>query len=543
MEVKSLFLRRQESIISAATFIGATFLGSAALGLIRDWLLAKFYGQSELLGVFYLADRVPSFIFSVLVVGSFSAAFIPVFTKYRREDEKEGWRLASQTLNATLIGFFILAGVLFILAPQVAYTLADSRLSPDQFKILVSLLRIMLLAQLVLIVSNFFTALLQSFKHFILPALSPIFYNLGLIIGILFSIRFGITAAAWGMVLGAILHLAIQLPQIFRVGFNYNFRQFNVRWPPFVEMVWLLVPRTLSVIVSQSSLLVDSYLAAWVSFNAVAPYTFALHLQNLPLAVFGMSISQALFPTLSQKALNQDLSSFRKTFFTSFMQLAFLTLPVAAIFLVLRVPVVRLAFGTAHITWVATLTTSYVLAFLALALFPQSVTLSLVKAFYSLHDTKTPLKVSLVTTLLNIILAVTVVRVLGWGVWGLSFTYLISASLECGGMLFFLGKRLGGLPFEDLGKPLFKILAATMVMAGFLYLPLKQLDLYVLDTSRTINLFLLTIIAGVCGLTIYLILTFLLRVSEVELLWRLLRRVRRLFSFAPITSFDPEPNS
>lgn len=543
MAIKNLFLQRQESIISAATFIGATFLASAALGLIRDWLLAKFYGSSELLGLFYLADRIPSFIFNVLVVGSFSAAFIPIFNKYRHEHEALGWKLASQTLTATLLGFFILASLLFVLASQVAHGLVNGRVAPANFDILVTLLRVMLLAQLVLIISNFITAVLQSFRHFILPALAPILYNVGLIIGILASPRFGITAAAWGMVLGATLHLLIQLPQLLRLGFCYNYREFNLRWPPFLEMLALLIPRTISVVISQSSLLVDSYLAAWVSLTAIAPYTFALHLQNLPLAVFGISISQALFPTLSQKALNQDLASFRKTFLTSFMQLAFLTLPVAAIFLVLRVPVVRLAFGTAHISWPATLTTSYVLAFLAFALFPQAASLSIIKAFYALHDTKTPLKLGLVSTLLNVVLAVIAIKVLGFGVWGLSLAFLVATSLECLFLLFLLGKKLGGWPFEELGKPLLKIFMATGAMAAFLYWPLKRLDFYVLDTSRTVNLLLLTAIAALGGFIIYLVLTYLLKVSEIELLWRLFKRIRRFFSFAPLASYDPEQNS
>ena len=527
MAIKTLFLRRQESIISAASFIGATFLASAALGLIRDWLLAKFYGSSDLLGVFYLADRVPSFIFNVLVVGSFSAAFIPIFTKYQHKDEATAWKLASQTLNVTLLCFFILASLLFVLSPNVAYLLIDSKLSTENFALLVSLLRVMLLAQLILIVSNFFTATLQSFKHFILPALSPIFYNAGLIIGILLSVRFGIIAAAWGMVLGAFLHLLIQLPQMTRLNFSYS-RFLDLRFAPFREMVRLLVPRTLSVVVSQLSVLIDSYLAAWVALSSIAPYTFALHLQNLPLAVFGISLSQALLPTLSQEALN-DKAAFRKTFLTSFTQLAFLIFPVAAIFLILRVPVVRLAFGTANISWVATLTTSYVLAFLALALFPQAGSLSLVKAFYALHDTRTPLKISSITTLLNIVLAVLAIRFLGFGVWGLALAFLISSSLEFIGLLIFLGRKVGGWPFEQLAKPVFKILVATFAMAGFLYLPLKQLDFYILDTTRTVNLIGLTLIAGLLGLSIYTVITYFLKVTEVDLLWRLGLKIKSLF--------------
>jgi len=543
MAIKNLFLRRQESIISAASVIGITLLASSFLGLLKNRLFTQFYGDGLDVGLFYIADRVPNFIFSILVVGSFSAAFIPVFTKCRKKDEGSAWLLASQTLNAVLLCFFVLAILLFIFAPQVAALQTSHKIGDGPFETLVTMLRIMLLAQLILIISNFFSITLQSFKHFLAPALAPVLYNLGLIVGIVISSRLGIVYAAWGMVAGATLHLLIQLPLLSRIKFSYR-QYLNFKYAPFLEMLKLLGPRTLVVGFTQLSLLIDSWLTAWVSVAAVGPYTFASQLQNLPLGVFGASISQALFTTLSQKALNEDLEEFKKTFLTSFMQLAFLVLPVAAVLLVLRVPMVRLAFGSAKFSWEATLTTSYVLAFLALAVFPQAASWSLVKAYYALHDTKTPLKISSLTTLLNITIALIFIRAFHFGVWGLSLAYLISCSLEFGGLLFYLSRKLGGFKLEHFAIPLFKILIATFVMAGFLYLPLKRLDLFVIDTSRTINLLGLTVIAGILGLTIYLILTVVLRVTEVTLLWRLLRKFPKLLpTRTPEPSYEPLPNS
>jgi len=518
------FWRRQESIISAAMLIGSAFLASAVLGMIREYLLAYYFGDSTPLSLFYLADRIPSFVFNVLVVGSFAAAFIPVFTKQLKKSEEEAWHLASQALNATLLAFAIVSLLLIVLAPYVAGGLTESRLSVSEFSTLVTMFRIMLLAQLILIVSTFFTSLLQSFKHFLIPALAPVCYNGGLIIGVILAGHFGIWYAAWGMVGGSIVHLLIQLPQVRSLQFNYRLI-LDFKFGPFLEMLRLLLPRTLGVIVSQVSILVDTYLATSISVAAIVPYTRALRLQNLPLGVFGIAMSQALFPTLSQKALGEDKAEFKKVFLTSFTQLAFLIMPVAAIFLVLRVPVARLVFGTSLVSWEATLTTSYALAFFALALFPQAASLSLIKAFYALYDTKTQLIVSGLATCLNIMVAVFFIQFGRFGVWGLALAYLISSSVECLGLLFMLSKKVGGFPWEQFGKPLFKILTATFIMGGFLYLPLKNLDLFVLDTRWTFNLLWLSVISCLLGLVIYLLLTYLFKVQEIVLLWKLLRKI------------------
>ncbi len=518
------FWRRQESIISAAILIGGLFSASAVLGIAREYLLAYYFGDSTPLSLFYLADRIPSFVFNVLVVGSFATAFIPVFIKQFKKSEGDAWYLASQALNATLSAFALISVTLIILAPYMVSGLTSGRLSSAESLTLVALFRVMLLAQLILIISTFLTVLLQSFNHFLMPALAPVCYNVGLIVGVIVAGRFGILYAAWGMVGGALIHLLIQLPQVRRLKFNYRLI-LDFKFAPFLEMLRLLLPRTLGVVVAQISVLVDTYLAASLSVAAIVPYTRALKLQNLPLGVFGLAMSQALFPTLSQKALGENRTEFRKVFLTSFTQLAFLIMPVAAIFLVLRVPVARLVFGTSLVSWEATLTTSYALAFFALALFPQAANLSLIKAFYALYDTKTQLIVSGLATLLNIVVAVAFLQLGGFGVWGLSLAYLVSSSLECGGLLFMLSKKVGGFPWQQFGKPLFKILMATFIMAGFLYLPLKKLDLFVLDTRWTFNLLGLSTISCLLGLVIYLTLTYLFKVQEIVLLWKLLRKI------------------
>ncbi|MCX6783878.1 MAG: murein biosynthesis integral membrane protein MurJ [candidate division WWE3 bacterium] len=542
MTFKNLFLKRQESIITAAALIGLTLLGSGLLGFIRDRLAANFFGDSTPLGLFYLADKLPNFIFSVLVIGGFSTAVIPVFTKYLKNDVATAWELSSQILSVVLVGFAGLGVILFIFATPIASLLTSSKLSPSDFATLVTLLRILLLGQLLLIVSNFLTCLLQSHKHFLIPALSPIFYNLGLIVGIVAASRFGIIAAAWGAVLGACMHLAIQIPALKQIDFKFK-PQINLRAPAFLETMHLLGPRTLTIIVSQLSILIDSWLAAWVSVAAIVPYTFALHLQNVPLGIFGVSISAALFPTLSQKALIEDKTEFKKTFLTSFLQLSFLILPAAAVLLVLRVPAIRLVFGASRFSWEATLTAAYTLAFLALALFPQAAALSITKAFYALKDSKTPFIINCAGTIINIIVAILFIRVFHLGVWGLSLAYFISSSIECILLFTYLAKTLNGFSIVDFGKPFIKICAATFIMAGCLYLPLKQLDLYALDTSRTINLVILTAIAGLAGVISYLILTWLFKVQEIRLLYSLVNKIIKKPATAPeIPNYETTTN-
>lgn len=509
--------------------MAVTFSLSALLGLIRDRMLAHYYGDSADLGLYFAADRLPSLIFNLLVVGAFSSAFIPVFTRYLKEKERESaWRLAAQVLNAGLAVFLLLTILLLIFSRPLSQLLSAGQLKLWQTEKMAAMMRIMLLAQLILIVSSFFTGILQSFRYFFLPAITPIFYNLGIIVTIaIFYQRFGIYAPVWGMVVGASLHLLIQLPLAKYLGWRH-FWKLKFSHPGLREIWRLLAPRVASLGITQLPLLFNTYLAFLVSAPAVVVLNFASHLQGLPVGVFGLSMAQATLPALSEESGERE--NFKKTFVHSWNQMLFLIMPLAVLLIILRVPVVRLVFGAARYSWGSTLATAYTVAFFTLSAFPQAAVYLLNRAFYAVGDAKTPLKVSIYSTLFNLLLAVYLVAGWHWGVWSLALAYSLAAMMSMVWLFWDLARKVGGFVWEELLGPGVRIGFASLLTALALYIPMKILDQVVFDTTRTLNLLALTTIVSVFGLVIYWLCAKMFLVEELAELRQALVSLRKVES-------------
>jgi putative peptidoglycan lipid II flippase len=203
----------------------------------------------------------------------------------------------------------------------------------------------------------------------------------------------------------------------------------------------------------------------------------------------------------------------------------FLVIPASVILLVLRIPVVRIVYGVSNFPWEATVKTSYALAFFSISIFAQSSVYLLTRAFYALKDTKTPVIVSSVTIIINIVLSLLFIKVYHFGVWSIALSYSITSIIDAVAMLLLLSKKLGGFDPKAIIIPFTKISAAAVLMGISLYAPLKLLDQYVFDTTKTINLLALTAIAGTLGIAVYLLFTKLFKVGEIQMFYKLLRRL------------------
>jgi putative peptidoglycan lipid II flippase len=417
----------------------------------------------------------------------------------------------------------LLGGVLFIFSKQVIELLSLGQLTAEEVTLGANLMRIMIAPQLILVISSFVTSILHTFKYFLIPALSPILYNFGLLAGVLFlSPRYGIYGPALGVIIGSVLHLVVQIPLLRKVDvplrFNFNFSQVGLN-----KVISLVPFRVLSVVISNIISTVNNSLAILISIPSVVYLAYANTLQFFPVSLFAVSLSAALLPTLSSHS--DDMEKFKKIFLTSLHQMFFLIVPASLILTILRVPVVRIVYGVSNFPWEATVKTSYTLAFFSISIFAQGAVYLITRAFYSLKDTATPVKVSLVTFLLNVSLSLFFIKVLNWGVWSIALSFSIMSYLDFLFMLRLLSKRLGGFSKEELLIPFVKICYAAFFMGIFLYLPLKILDIFVFDTTRTIDLLILTGITGFVGMSTYLLLTKWMRVEEVQLFYRLVRKV------------------
>ncbi|MDO8638336.1 MAG: murein biosynthesis integral membrane protein MurJ [Candidatus Daviesbacteria bacterium] len=523
----SLLSTRQTSILSGAVVLMVTVFASKFLGLVRDRLLAQFFAPDQL-AVFLAAFRLPDLIFQLLIFGAISVAFIPVFTDYiHKKGEKEAFAFASDILNMVLVFFTIITIIIFFLAGPITNLIVPG-FTQQQKELTTALTQVILLGQIILVIGSFFTGICQSYQRFVVPALSSVFYNVGIIFGILFLVPYwGIFGPAYGVIIGASLYVLVQIPLVSSLGFRHilrlNFQSSGIR-----EVTSMMSIRTIGIAVEQINETVGLILATLITTSSVTFLTFAQHLQTVPIGLFGATLAQAALPVLSREQTKGEGDSFKITLLTTMHQILFLCLPATAILIVLRIPAVRLVFGASQFNWEATVLTGKTVAFLALGLAAQSVVLLLVRAFYALKDTRTPVIVSIVTVVLNVGLSYYFVVISHMEVWSLGLAYAVSANLSVLMLIYFLNKRVGGFDRLDLFMPAFKMILAAVVAAVALYVPIKSLDQLVFDTTKTINLVLLTGIASLFGLAVYFVMVYFLKVKELETFGNIIKKVYHL---------------
>jgi len=523
---KVLLSRKQTNILSAALVIMATYALSMILGILRERLLVtKFFACCRLsLDAYYAAFRLPDMIFQLVAIGALSAAFIPVFSDYLEKKDENTYHFASSIINYLVIFFLILAVIIFVLSQPLSQAITGS-FTENQVKLMAQMTRLMLFAQVLFLISNFLSAIIQSHQRFLIPALSPVAYNIGIISAILFFTPWwGIWAPVFGVILGAFLHLFIQIPLVLRLGFSYSFI-LERKTPGVGEVFRLMLPRTVALAVYQIEATVAVFLATSLPAGSLTMFYLAQRLMDLPVRLFGTPIGQAALPTLSSQKAKGNLTDFQKTLISSLNQILYLALPATAIILILRVPLVRLAYGAKSFPWHATILTAKTVGIFSLAIFSQATIQLLVRSFYALHDTKTPFLIGTFSVVLNVILAIILTFKLGWGILGLAAATSTASLGHSLLLLFFLVRRIPHLLEKKLLVGWFKIALATFFTAVFLWLPMKLLDRFILDTTRTINLLILTIIASLIGFSIYLLFSVILKIPEVFAFAQLIRRL------------------
>ncbi|MBI4065153.1 murein biosynthesis integral membrane protein MurJ [Candidatus Gottesmanbacteria bacterium] len=525
--VVALLVKKQKSVGAAAFVLALMVLTSRLLGLIRDRLLAARFAPDEL-GVYFAAFRLPNLLFELLVMGALTSAFIPVVTKYlTQKKENDAWSMVSTLINVSLLILILIALPFFIWAREFSKMFAPG-FSDGQIEQMVTYTRFMIAFQVTpLLIGNLFTGLLQAYQLFLVPALAPVIYNLGIIAGILLlTPALGLMAPVVGVAIGAVLFMVIQIPLIFSVGYRYRFEMYY-RHPGVREVGKLMLPRTIGLAIGQIDTTVDLILASLLGARMVTIFNFAQHLQQLPIGLFGTTIAQAALPTLSISEALEDRQQFQHVILRSLHQILFFILPLSVFFIVLRIPIVRLVFGASRFDWSATVLTGMTLAMFSISLFAQAVSQVLARGFYALYDSKTPVIVGVVSILVNTILSIYFIRVLHLSVWSLGLSTSVASILNSFVLFIILDKRLGYFPRAKLIVSPIKMLVAALVTAITLYIPMKLFDQLVFDTTRTLGLLLLTGTAGLVGLFTYSFLSWVFGVGEIRSFIALLRKVSK----------------
>jgi putative peptidoglycan lipid II flippase len=528
--LNSLFHYRQNSILSASIVLAVTFGLSALLGLLRSkFLYAHFFACCVLdLDAYNAAFRIPDLIFKLLVTGALSASFIPVFSSYLHKDEQQAFKIASTVINLLLIAFAVLSLIVFIFTPFFSSVVAGG-FTPSQIVLMSELTRILLFAQIFFLVSNFITGILQVNQIFLIPSISPLLYNLAIIASIIFlAPKYGIYGVTYGAVIGAFLHLAIQLPSLKRVGFKY-FPLVNINLSGVREIIRLMIPRSLSLGLGEIENTVTLFFASTLMAGSISLLNLAMQVMYLPSRIFATTVGQASLPALSKNIAKNELDIFRNTVRSIILQSLYIALPVTILILIHRVAIVRLAFGAKQFPWEATLQTAKTLAFLTPAIASQAIIQILIRSFYALHNTKTPLKISAISLVLNITTAYLFVNFTNLGIYGLAISASIGNLVQCFGLLYFFIKIVDGNGWQKTRDDALRIFISSIFMGLTTWLSLKVLDLFVLDTSKTLSLAFLFTVSSCVGLISYVYISQKFKLEQIKSYQRFYLKLANLF--------------
>jgi len=438
----------------AAVIVAFGFVGSRLLGVVRTIVIASAFGASPELDAYNVAFRIPDLIFQVLAGATLGSAFIPVFArKFEREGPPAAWLLASRVLNLVVLATAALCLAAFMLAPVLVPAIApglgdDLGRSEELTGRAVELTRIMLASTLLFAASGMLTGMLNGRERFFLPALAPMLYNLGIIFGaVVLADRWGVNGLAFGVVLGAGMHLGVQVPGVIREGFRYRP---TLGWgdPAVREVGRLMAPRVVGLAAAQLNFVVTGFFASKVGASAISNMTYAWLLAGLPLALFGMALSTAVFPRLAGQVARDELDALNETVSRVLRLIMFLTVPAALGLAMLREPAVITLLERGAFTRADALMTAAALGWYCLGIVPQAGIEIHSRGFYALGDTRTPVALSVLAVAINLVLGALLWE--PFGVRGLAFAVGAASWVEWLGLYALFVRRTGWDPRPEL---------------------------------------------------------------------------------------------
>lgn len=543
----------------AALLIGAAGLFSRLLGILRDRLLASHFGASRELDIYYAAFQIPDFMFALFLLGAASAAIIPIFLETRAQSY-----YAARLLIARLVRIFLYVSIpaiaaAFFIAPAVMNFIAPG-FSADERSLAVLLSRIMLLSPVLLGLSGIVSSVVQSFRRFLVYSLAPIAYNLGIILGILVLLpRFGLPGLAWGVALGALGHLMIQLPVFFSLlgsSTSYNYRESGFLYS-FVmgrinKIFKLALPRVIALSVNNLTVVILVALASTLTAGSIAVFQLAYNLHYVPVGLFGISFAVASFPALSEDYIKRNSAAFIRTFYATLKSVLFWVAPLAVFFYVLRAQIVRIFLGAGKFDWEATRLTAASLGLFVFSMVALSLIPILTRAFYALENTSRPLKINAVSSAFTIGFAFFLTALFSGTNYFVSlFTNMlrvgdlpeigvlgIPIAMSLGGIINliwlltefrseikrkFVGEDAGLGGFRSLNRELLKIIIAAPLAGFAVFGTLRIVNLFV-SLNTFIGVFTQGFLASLAGAAVYAAILYFWKSSELNNLIAVLRK-------------------
>ncbi len=450
-------------IVRNTLLVAVAFGLAAIMALLRNIIIARQFGIGADLDAYYAAFKLPDLLFTVVAGGALATAFIPVFSDVlASQGRAAAWRLASDITNLVLLAVALFAGLAALLAPWLVHTLIAPGFNAAEQQETVEVMRVVLFSTLVFGISSVQGAVLNGFKHFLLPALAPVLYPVGIIFGALWlAPTYGVRGLAMGAILGAILHLSVKVPGLIYYGFRWR-PVINLRSPDVRRVAVLMGPRILDLAVFHLTLLATTNLASRLQVGSVSALEWGWDAMQIPETLIGTAFGLVAFPTLAELAAHSDLPAFRRTFGETLRAILALSVPAALGLVLLGRPLLTILYQRGAFDAAATNAVYIALRFYAMGLIGHTCLELAARAFFAQQDTITPLLVATGSGVVNILLALGLMKPLGYG--GLALANSLAVSAEVLVLLFILRRRYGGIEGRQILGALGRILLATIIM-------------------------------------------------------------------------------
>ncbi len=543
--VKKLFRLFQSEIhgLHQAAYLLAFFAFlSQVLGLVRDRLFASSFGANEILDVYYAAFRIPDILFVIIGSVVSLSVIIPFLVNALEEGETEARIFIDSVFSLFSLCALVLGVVVYIATPFLLSLLFPFFMQGPYMTDLVFLSRVLILSPIFLSLSNLLASITQIKKRFLVYAFSPIFYNIGIIVGIIFFYpSFGLIGLGFGVVLGAFLHMAIQIPFIIQTGLLPQVRM-RPRVAVFKKIIQTSLPRTLTV---SSAELAELFLISFASFftvGSIAVFNFSFNLQSVPFSIIGVSYALAAFPTLSKLFSKGERDQFLAELLHSSRHIIFWSIHISVVFIVLRAQIVRILLGAGRFNWDDTRLTAAALALFTISLLAQNLTTLFTRAYYARGQTKKPFIIHAVSAVVIVVSSMMLVSVFQTSMFFRDFFESLFKVIGVPGTVILmlpLGYSVGlfvnllwymfdfHTHFPEYGKGIYKSCKDSFLSAiimGFVMYKALYLTEILFETNTFLGILSQTVFSGLAGLVVGVVVLFLLGSVELQEVYKTLHK-------------------
>ena len=524
-ERKEYILQPKNSVKVAAVIVMTSIFISRILGFVREMLIASIFGRGIETDAFYAAFTIPDVMFYLLIGGTLSSAFIPVFMSYiAKDDEQKGWDIASNFTNIIMICLiiFTVLGMIFTpyLVPLVAY-----KFKGEQLELTIRLTRIMFPAVAFTCLAGLQAGILNAYHKFLASSFGPIAYNLGIIFSlIVLGKSYGIEGIAYGVVVSAFLNFIIQFFALSKKTLFYSWI-FNLKQEGLNQIIRLAIPSIIGLSISQLNLIITQNMASGFDEGSITALRYANILMSLPVGIFAMGISTAIFPSLTRQVARDEMDDYKESFSLGIRTIFFITIPSSIGLLVLKDQIIRLLFANGQFNENDVRITAYVLLFFCIGIAFSGGVQLLIRGFYSIRDTITPLKIGAITIILNIIFNLLFIKFSNLGIGGLSLATSLVSIFNMIALFLIFNKKIHGVNGRRIAKSFTKTLISSTIMGGVIYtMSTYALFNTITKLGQTFEVFALM---GI-GILIFTLFSMLLKMEEMSYVVSIIKSKLRL---------------